>query len=310
MQAESIDYNNSLENKADIDIQSTTPVDPQQNVYTCYEAFLSEGVSQEGFAINYYAYFDIDQDGTPELIVADYDGTPSSWTTWEVYAYQENSMFYCGVANSRYDNLYYINNSYVLGKHRLGNAFISPEECFNVSQHYNDPAISRNSGDWESISEDEFNYYMAETGGFIKQAEIITLRRNDFLQTEKLSQILDFSKAWSHQEATVNGKYTTVYAFDEAGNFYCMFGFELSDIITCYQGIYTFDGETLRLCYRNNQGSFVCDYLIDPATLEMTQLSDNGIMNIQQKGDTYQLHTDEWNDPNRVKDMYNLVIGD
>lgn len=309
-QAEPVDYSIGQENETDIDIQNTSPIDPLQEVYSCYETFLTQGVSQEGFAINYYAYLDIDQNGIPELIVADYDGTPSSWTTWEMYAYQENSMIYCGVTNSRYDYLYYVNSSYALGKHRLGNMFISPEDCFNVSQHHNDPAISRNGGDWETISEDEFDYYVVNTGGFIKQAEIITLQRNDYLHTEKLSQVLDLSKAWSHQEETINGKYTTVYSFNQAGNFYCMFGFELSDIITCYQGTYSYDGEILELCYQNNQGSFICEYSINPVTLEMTQLSDKGIMDIQQKGDTYQLHIDEWNDPDRVKDMYNLVIGE
>ena len=298
-------------------IPDTIPVDPLQDVYSKYEELLVHGISQTGFTITYYAYLDIDLNGVPELVVADYDGTPNSWTTCEVYTYLGGNMVYCGATNSNYDYLYHVNGKYILGKHRMGNQFISTDGYFNTTIYHwndegdrNDPAISHNVADWEYITKEKFEYYNLDSGGFITQKEIIELQRNNFLQTTKLSQILDFSKAWSHQEETTNGKYTTVYSFDEAGNFYCMFGFELSDIITCYQGTYTFDGKILELCYQNNQGSFICDYLFDSITMEITQLTDTGIMDIQQKGDTYQLHVDEWNDPSRVKDMYNLVIGE
>ena len=316
MQVQFSDYDNNQENDINIHIPDTTPIDPLQEVYSCFEVFLAHGVSKEGFIINYYTYLDIDQNGIPELIVADYDGTPDSWTICEVYTYSDGNMVHCGTTNSRYDYLYHVNGKYVLGKHRMGNQFISTEGYFNTTQYHwndegdrNDPAISYNGSDWEYITKEEFDYYNVEAGGFITQTEVIVLQQNNFLQTTKLNQVLDFSKAWSHQEETTNGKYTTVYSFDEVGNFYCMFGFELSDIINCYQGTYRYDGEILELCYRNNQGSFTCEYSINPVTLEMTQLSDKGIMDIQQKGATYQLHIDEWNDPNRVKDMYFLVIG-
>ena len=164
----------------------TVTVDSLEEVYRSYEAFLAAGFSQEGLEINYYTYLDIDQDGVPELIVADNDGTPDSWTICEVYTYRDGEMAFCGHSNSRYDYLYYVNGKYLLVKHRMGNQFISTDGYFYTYLYHwdegmtcNDPIISFDDGTWEWLTEEKFQYYQAETGGFIETMEVIVLQKNN-----------------------------------------------------------------------------------------------------------------------------------
>ena len=120
--------------------------------------------------------------------------------------------------------------------------------------------------------------------------------------TKKLSDILDFSKTWSHIEDWENNTFCTSYAFEEDGSFYCTFGWYMSELATAYTGTYTFADDILSLSYWNDLESFVCDYRLDSETLVMEQLSDRGISNFQNQGDHYQLYVDEFsNAPEDVK---------
>lgn len=90
-----------------------------------YDALLSRGYTDKDMTIYYYTYLDINRDGVNELIVADNKGTPDAWTICELYSYDENGLVFCGSTNSRYDYLYYVNEEYVLGKHRMGDQYLS-----------------------------------------------------------------------------------------------------------------------------------------------------------------------------------------
>lgn len=122
--------------------------------------------------------------------------------------------------------------------------------------------------------------------------------------TKKLSDILDFSKTWSHVQDWENNTFCTSYVFEESGSFYCTFGWYMSELATAYTGTYTFADDILSLSYWNDLESFVCDYRLDPETLVMEQLSERGISNFQNQGDHYQLYVDEFsNAPEDVKRM-------
>lgn len=139
--------------------------------------------------------------------------------------------------------------------------------------------------------------------GLESEATVPTFASTE-VSTKKLSDILDFSKTWSHVEDWKNNTFCTSYVFEESGSFYCTFGWYMSELATAYTGTYTFADDILSLSYWNDLESFVCDYRLDPETLVMEQLSERGISNFQNQGDHYQLYVDEFsNAPEDVKRM-------
>lgn len=96
-----------------------------------YDELLRRGYTNNSMTIYYYAYLDIDHDGVNELIVADNKGTPDVWTVCELYTYDENGLAFCGSTNSRYDYLYYVNEKYLVGKHRMGDQYLSTSGFVN-----------------------------------------------------------------------------------------------------------------------------------------------------------------------------------
>lgn len=125
---------------------------------------------------------------------------------------------------------------------------------------------------------------------------------------KKLSDILDFSKTWSHVEDWEYNTFCTSYAFEEDGSFYCTFGWYRSELATAYTGTYTYVDDILSLSYRNDLESFVCDYRLDSETLVMEQLTERGISAFQNKGDRYQLYVEEFShapeDVKRISGYY------
>lgn len=156
-----------------------------------YEELLKKGVTERGLQIKYYAYIYLDEDNIPELLVADNDGTTESWSACEVYDYKDRKLHFCGAVGARYDYFYMVNDEYVLGRHRKGNHFISVDQTIKTTSYHwnddmtrNDPAISYNDGEWEYLTEEEFEFYNIMPGdnspkdAFIKTAEPIILTKN------------------------------------------------------------------------------------------------------------------------------------
>lgn len=189
-----------------IQVIQSAPVNPVEEAYALYEDLLRAGNTENGLKIAYYAYLDLERDDVPALLVSDADGTPDSWSACEVYTYRDSALHCCGVSGVRYDYFYLVNDEYVLGQTRMGNQFISTSEFINTTIYHwdeaktrNDPAISYNGGDWEYITQEEFDSYHAmpangEIGtGFIKTAEVITLKENTFFEKPVVSGIfIDF----------------------------------------------------------------------------------------------------------------------
>lgn len=129
-----------------------------------YDDFLCRGYTDESMTVYYYAYLDINHDGVNELIAADNKGTPDAWTVCELYTYDENGLVFCGSTNSRYDYLYYVNDAYLVGKHRMGDQYLSTSGLIDF-----DGSIEASE-----IIELEENPYNAFDIG-ITEAEIIQL---------------------------------------------------------------------------------------------------------------------------------------
>ncbi len=162
-----------------------------------YEELLRKAKTENGLDIAYYAYINLDDDGIPELLVSNADGTPDSWSSCEIYTYKAGKLHYCGETNSNYDYFYIVNDEYVLGKHRMGPQFISTQTVIQTTNYHwneemtrNDPAISYNGGEWEYITEEEFEFYCSMPDDtsvdnrFVKTVEPITLKYNSFAQPD------------------------------------------------------------------------------------------------------------------------------
>lgn len=159
-----------------------------KEAYEVYDELLRKGYTDDSMPIYYYAYLDTDQNGLDELIVADNQGTPDTWTVCELYTYNENGLVFCGSTNSQYDYLYYVNDAYLVGKHRMGNQYISPTATINVVSYLwnedmtcNDPAISYNGSEWEYISQEVYAYYANSDGGFVETEVAIELQENPYV---------------------------------------------------------------------------------------------------------------------------------
>jgi len=161
--------------------------------YEAYEKLLSKGVTENGLEINYYAYLDLGQDGVPELVVSNDDGTPNSWSNGEVYTYKNSQIQSCGSTNTRYDYFYYVNEQYLLGCHRMGNQFISVDGYLEYS----------------SAEFDYFNTMPTENGSsktFIKTAEPIKLLKNTFQQVTDIDILVKFFEAKEFYETYIYGR--------------------------------------------------------------------------------------------------------
>ncbi len=105
----------------------------EDDVFSAYAELFRTGETKSGLEIAYYSYIDLNDDELPELLVADADGTPNSWSVCEIYTYRNNEVCLCGSTNTRYDYFYLVNNKYVLGKHRMGDQYISVDNSSSPS---------------------------------------------------------------------------------------------------------------------------------------------------------------------------------
>lgn len=158
--------------------------DTVKNAYTAYEELLTKGVTDQDLQINYYAYLDLNQDGIPELLVADADGTPDSWSVCELYTYRDSTINFCGSTNSRYDYFYHVNDTYLMGCHRMGNQFISVDGFM----------------DYPREKLEHYNIMPGENSenGFIEKAEPIKLIINEFcpISNETALQMFNYAKSF------------------------------------------------------------------------------------------------------------------
>ena len=151
-----------------------------------YDALLRREYTDNSLPIHYYTYIDLDHDNVSELIVANNDGTEDSWTECEIYTYDDSGLKFYTKLSIRYDNLYYVNNTYLLTANK-SIYYYSPSHSIEVvSYHWNedetrnDPAISVDGGEWEYITSDEYKFYSSNDGGFVESKGIVKLEKNPY----------------------------------------------------------------------------------------------------------------------------------
>ena len=282
-----------------------------------YKAFLTEGISTSGFVPLYYTILDINLDGTCELIIADADGTPDSWTTCEMYTCDDGNIVYCGSANANYNYLFHANEKYLIGPQRMGFNYIAVDEEFSTSIYYwneeqtrNDPAIIYQDGTWKYITAEEFEFYNTLPGegsaSYIQKADRITLQENTFLKRNLLAETLDFTKAWAVYEDFNGERYVTCYAFTEAGKVYCAVGPDLSMWLGYYMGTYSLEEDRVSFHLESEGAAIDYVYRFDPHTLQFTQISENGFFHSHEQGETLQLQEFEWsNAAEMIRTIFN-----
>lgn len=285
-----------------------------------YEALLRAGVTDSGMKIKYYAHLDLDQDNISELLVADDAGGVDNWTTGELYTFTNDALFFIGQTDARYDYFYLVNNSYLLGTNRMGHQFLSPTETLITSIYHwneektrNDPAIWRNGGDYEYITQEEFKYYNLMPGEeeaqgkeiFIKEANAINLLPNPFFKISILEKSLDYQKAWEIIEPIEgsSSSYSAIMVFQPSGLFYCVAGYRQSDVFWCYSGTYAAQGDTLLIDMELKSGSSsTITYTVEAIEdgVRLIQTSEEGIFKHHISGDTFEVYEYEWGDAREV----------
>lgn len=284
-----------------------------------YEALLRAGVTDSGMKIKYYAYLDLDQDNISELLAADDAGGTDNWTTGELYTFADNTLSFIGQTDARYDYFYLVNNSYLMGTNRMGHQFFSPTETLITSIYHwnaegtrNDPAIWRNGGDYEYITQEEFKYYNLmpseeEAQGkeiFIKDAVPISLIPNPHFKISVLEAALDRQKAWEIIEPIEGGgSYSTIMVFQPSGLFYCVVGYRQSDIFGCYSGTYAAQGDTLLIDMElKSDSSRIISYTVEAIEdgVRLVQTSEEGIFKHHIIGDTFEVYEYEWGNAQEV----------
>lgn len=96
----------------------TCKVTVRSNYKELYRAFLEKGTasyntkySKGTFKIKAFALIDIDQNGTPDLIVSDGNAS-STFTSRSVYTVKSGKVVYCGCYSVRGDKYFYYNKKY------------------------------------------------------------------------------------------------------------------------------------------------------------------------------------------------------
>lgn len=159
------------------------------DTYAAYEELLHRGVTDNGLEIKYYAIFDLEKDGIPELLVSNNPGTEEWLTDAEWYAFDDGDLKLMGDAGTYYSPIYVINDTYLRCMWRPGVSFISKTDAF-----YKD----------RMDAEYEYYYYLpGEIDGetFAKTAERLDLKPNDFAQErtvalEKEAYTIYYPIAW------------------------------------------------------------------------------------------------------------------
>ena len=299
---------NHIQNKDDSNLTDSA--------YALYEELLSKGVTDNGLKITHYAYLDLNDDEIPELLVSSADGTPDSWSKCEIYTYRDDSIYNCGETDSRYDYFYYVNEKYVLGRDRMGNQFVNVDEFIQTTLYKwdksttrNDPAISYNGGDWEYITEEEFEFYQTMpddenvANRFIQSATPISLKKNAFLNSNLIEKYLSYTDDW-YFYATSGHEYNDMFivsmTFKENGKIDCIISaagrisnneYYATEALSCHEYSYTADDEILSICDESDEECYV--YRFNPDTYEIVQISKKGFFLNHVEGDTFTLIKNE-----------------
>lgn len=116
------------------DVPAQTVVSEEEqatDAYAAYDELLQRGVTDSGLEIKYYAIFDLEKDGIPELLAANSPGTEGWLTDAQLYAY-DGSLQLVGDAGSYYSYFYVVNNTYLRCMGRKDVSFFEKSGTFQI----------------------------------------------------------------------------------------------------------------------------------------------------------------------------------
>lgn len=191
----------------------------------------------------------------------------------------------------------------------MGAQYFSPNDFFQTTIYHwndagdrNDPAICRNGGEWEYITQEEFEYYNSLTGGFVTESEIITLQENPYRQPATSAIFLDSSKAWTTTKVVNGRNYAATWVFDSDGKYYLLVGEVLSEYYGFYCGSYHVVDDILVLSMRKEDNRIACAYRWNDDK-KLTQLTKEGVFLCIEQGETFSLEEYEWKTVEELKSM-------
>ncbi len=163
----------------DVSTQAEVSVEEQETeAHAAYKELLRRGVTDSGLEIKYYAIFDLEKDGIPELLVANNPGTEGWLTDAQFYAY-DGSLQLVGDVGSYYSYSYVINNTYLRCMGRKDVSFVEKTGAFQILH-----------------TDDGYRYYtllpmQAEGGIFTETAERLRLNPNQYLLLDTAALVKD-----------------------------------------------------------------------------------------------------------------------
>lgn len=217
------------EKKAAEDKEPQTAQEETLDIYEAAEIFLSSEITPHGVETNYYAYLDLEKDGVPELLISNRGGTEEDMSSAELYHYDGTAFSLCGKTGAWYVPFYVVNETQLMGQSRMGKEYTGVgERLVTAAYHWNeemtcnDPAIQRNGGDWEYITEEEFDYYnllpeQSESEPYIRTMERVLLERNPFRQesSEERAEVIVTPYYRIPVPARWEGKYVVETQYEE-----------------------------------------------------------------------------------------------
>lgn len=153
------------------DVSAQTVVSEEEqaaDAYAAYDELLQRGVTDSGLEIKYYAIFDLEKDGIPELLAANNPGTEGWLTDAQLYSY-DGSLQLVGDAGSYCSYFYVVNNTYLRCMGRKDVSFVEKSGAFQILH-----------------TDDGYLYYtllpmQAEGSIFAETAERLRLNPNKYL---------------------------------------------------------------------------------------------------------------------------------
>lgn len=162
-----------------VSAQAEVSVEEQETeAHAAYEELLRRGVTDSGLEIKYYAIFDLEKDGIPELLVANNPGTEGWLTDAQFYAY-DGSLQLVGDVGSYYSYFYVVNNTYLRCMGRKDVSFVKKTGAFQILH-----------------TDDGYRYYtllpmQAEGSIFTETAERLRLNPNQYLLLDTTALVKD-----------------------------------------------------------------------------------------------------------------------
>lgn len=265
----------------------------------------------------YYAFEDLNEDGTDELFIGvgdsidhvyihslfSFNGAEpirlvaedSLGERSQMTVYEDNTFMIFGSGGAAYGSIQH---------YRLHPNSFAPEV---INEYLHEDTVCYRveaDGSRSDIPKEKFTSLMNHDGMAIKRLgwqEILVdkIENSTPCDSDNLQEYLDFSKSWGIRKVESSNEAMTIeqvfdFAFSEDGTFCCFFYQQYSDFILGFNGTYTFQDNHLTLSFvKEGEITNQYTYYFEPQAMTLTLTSESGLWH-DSKGTTYLLTNDEW----------------